>query len=715
MSKLFEQFKNPPREYGIYPIIHGGISQPESNIERIDSGNYAGVVANVPYGKDYPEDAAEWKATEDGFRKYIERNMKLWIYDEKGYPSGSAGGVVLDRNPEYESVGLVCYDYWKTLEGPSPYRADTPDGKLFKALLVPLDGGEAVDITDTVNERGTLYFEIPKGAYRLLTLSIRNLFDGTHAAHSYSEPRRYIDLFSREATTAFINVTHDKYAEILKDEFGKGIRAFFTDEPSLIGWGIPATTYPYLSWSPKFPELFETCYGYGIEKAVVAALNGSGPEFIKRRCDFWEFVSSELSENFFGTIQDWCHKNGLASSGHMLCEEDLIWHVFCYGSYFKCAKRFDWPGIDQLESEPTRLMSDKCIPIARLAASTADVFGLKETFTEASDHSSRCENRQISIEWIRASMNWHYAQGINNITSYYNFGYFSTEQIRDLNQYVSRLGVMLREGVRDSRVAVLYPENAIWSAFTPTAAPFSGNQSEKAIKIKDTFIKVSWELLHRQIDFDYIDEGVINDGEVNDGILSFLSRRYECIVLPTANVMCAKTIAKIIDFMKSGGKVIAIGGIPSIARETGLVGNFNALLAPFCGKDGNLVIVEVESDWKLPNTTALPRTIIVEPSDYHSVLTGAAGNISGSDGVVLSPNILSHIRKDGDKLIVFVCNMSGTTYNGVIKVENGVSCQIADLETGDVTNCVSSATNGRLITALNLKPYDACLYIVETK
>lgn len=78
--------------------------------------------------------------------------------------------------------------------------------------------------------------DIPEGSYHLFMMSSRRLFDGTHAAESYSEPRNYINLCDPNATRAFLEVTHEKYAEKLSDEFGKGIRAFFTDEPSLIAW-----------------------------------------------------------------------------------------------------------------------------------------------------------------------------------------------------------------------------------------------------------------------------------------------------------------------------------------------------------------------------------------------------------------------------------------------------------------------------------------------
>lgn len=157
----------------------------ESKAAKLEKQGFAGIVGNIPYGPHYPDDPKEWEDAEKGFRDYIRRGMKTWIYDEKGYPSGSAGGVVLERHPDrpgIQAVGLYCYEYWRTLTGPISYRADVPGDKLEYAMLLPLDGGEAIDVTSCQNEQGTLYMEIPEGSYHLFMMSSRRLFDGTHAA-----------------------------------------------------------------------------------------------------------------------------------------------------------------------------------------------------------------------------------------------------------------------------------------------------------------------------------------------------------------------------------------------------------------------------------------------------------------------------------------------------------------------------------------------------
>jgi hypothetical protein len=703
-------FDNAPREYGVFPIIHQQMDAYQKVIDKHDANGFAGVVANVAYDESFPDNSEAWKNVETGCRAYIARGMKCWIYDEKGYPSGTAGGAVLDRNPEYEGKEIMCFAYWKTLVGKGRYRSDIPSGKLFRAYLVPLGGSkDALDISGDLNKSGTLHFAIPDGAWRLVILVERRMFDATHAAHSYSEPRRYIDLFNPEATRAFLKVTHEKYKAALKDEFGKGIKAFFTDEPSLIGWNIPDASYPILTWSDTFPVLFKQRYGYDIGRALLAVFLQFGANVIKYRCDFWELTSDMLADSFFGEIQKWCKTNGIASSGHFLEEELLIHHVYCYGSFYRSMKRMDYPGIDQLCSEPSQLMNASVIPIARLIASFADVYDLGETFTEASDHSSRGDNRQISMDWIRASMNWHFALGINNITSYYNFDYFSQSDLVSLNKYVSCIGNVLRQGKRYSKTAVLYPEYAMWASFTPTEKGRNKGQDRIAEELGKTFASVSWELLHRQIDYDYIDEEELVKGDISGGNLLVQKREYSCLVLPCADVMSLKGLEKLLAFIKSGGKIVFAGSIPRFDRETGNKNDLHDQLLIHAAEGKTCMRVDRECFYEADSF--LPRLMQLHPEDIQALLSGHEGSLSGNQPV--SANILSHVRKTGDGFVIFLCNMGCAVYRAQMEIKGTWQGEKGDPLTSAVEPAVFRLEGSSSKVDVVLKAYESIFFLIK--
>lgn len=446
------------------------------------------------------------------------------------------------------------------------------------------------------------------------------------------------------------------------------------------------------------------------------------PELIKRRCDFWDFVADEVAENYFGVIQKWCHENGMFSSGHMLEEERLSAHVYNYGSLYRCAKKMDWPGIDQLDSEPQRLMSTDRIPIARLLSSFADVYGSGESFTEFSDHTSRMENKQIGMNWIKGSVNWHYAMGINNMTSYYNFENFRDDEIKDLNLYTARIGYMIRKGNRYSRTAVLYPEAAIWSSYTPSTLERGVDLSEDTQRVEKTFAKISWELIHRQIDFDYIDEALIQQGTIEDGTLKTSGRKYSCVIFPACHVLSGKTVRIIRKMSDAGIGIVFIGGLPEFSRETGDKAGFYEILSPCLGRP-KFTEIPIATDWSLPGMNKIPaieRPYYVTPDDLSCVLLGAQGTADIKDGEVICADILSHSRKLEDgRMMVFLCNMGGKKYRGHLHIKTGAGAEMYDPEDGDVRVCKSDneylSGDDTLALPVVLRPYQSMIYLTKAE
>jgi hypothetical protein len=71
----------------------------------IDMG-VSGIVTNVKLEK-YLVDEASWEVLRRGVKLAHEMGLRVWIYDEKGYPSGAAGGLVLEQYPGGEAEGLI--------------------------------------------------------------------------------------------------------------------------------------------------------------------------------------------------------------------------------------------------------------------------------------------------------------------------------------------------------------------------------------------------------------------------------------------------------------------------------------------------------------------------------------------------------------------------------------------------------------------------------
>lgn len=567
-KELKQIMDNPDRKYAIYPIIHPRVCDLEL-ADKVNECGFAGVVGNIRYARGFQDDETCWKNAEAGFRKYKDLGMHTWIYDEEGYPSGSAGGYLCEEYPEFIAKGLYCYQSWRPIPAVGPYRASIPDGELWKAVILSADGKEIIDITDKCNENNVLYFDMPPGGWWLIILMKRRLYDGVHNSESYASPRDYINLTDRAAVEKFLEITHENYKKCLSDEFGKSIVATFTDEPSLVSWYDKSGTHPLLTWQEDFPEKFYARYGYDIIEAIVAVLKDCKENCTKLRCDYWEFIADETANNFFKPIQAWCHENSLKSSGHLLGEEQLSFHVLAYGSFYRSMKYLDWPGIDQLHAQPELLIDERNIPFARFVASFADINGENEVFTEFSDHSIRMLKSTAAKEYYYGSVNWHLAMGINNFTSYFSFNGFTKEEVIALNKYTSRMNQLMHKGLRDSDTAVLYPECDMWATMLVKAEGIWNAGGDSFKKVHNNFARISWELLYRMVDFDCVDDELLLSGAIENGALCYKSRRYKNLILPSAFVLRDKTAKRIIELANKGIGVFVLGDVSRISRETG--------------------------------------------------------------------------------------------------------------------------------------------------
>lgn len=73
---------------------------------RLQALGIGGIVLTVSL-TDYLVNAHAWEVLHRGVVLAHDMGFKVWIYDEKGYPSGSAGGLVLKRTPSGEAEGHV--------------------------------------------------------------------------------------------------------------------------------------------------------------------------------------------------------------------------------------------------------------------------------------------------------------------------------------------------------------------------------------------------------------------------------------------------------------------------------------------------------------------------------------------------------------------------------------------------------------------------------
>lgn len=133
------------------------------------------------------------------------------------------------------------------------------------------------------------------------------------------------------AVTRFIELTHERSAKELGTQLDD-VALFFTDEPQLgaaESWMHMALqgALPAVQSCDELPVAFERKKSYPITDALPALFHDVGPPTGRYRHDFYDVYSDLIAANYFGQIQDWCRRHNVPSSGHMLLEESLLFHL----------------------------------------------------------------------------------------------------------------------------------------------------------------------------------------------------------------------------------------------------------------------------------------------------------------------------------------------------------------------------------------------------
>ena len=291
VKHLTEGLQNPSEEFSPIPFWFFNDKPDKDRIKKqladyVEKGVNGlvlhpriGIPREIPYLSD-----ACFQVIKYVVETAAELHMKVVLYDEGMYPSGSAHGMVVATNPEFAARGI-------TITGePGKDRALTelPDDRY---LVLRKTGGTI---------RG-IHFGEDDGE------------DGAPAA---------ADILNPEAVKLFIRLTHDRYYEELKEYFGNTIIGFFTDEPCALGRNAEG----FREWAEGMEREIEEAGG------KLADLEGlfTGEENVTTGI-YRKLIKKHLRETFYKALHDWCEDHGIWLMGHPAesddVEEELYFHV----------------------------------------------------------------------------------------------------------------------------------------------------------------------------------------------------------------------------------------------------------------------------------------------------------------------------------------------------------------------------------------------------
>jgi hypothetical protein len=493
---------------------------------RLLEAGIGGFVANVSF-RNYLRDDMAWDVLRRGVRIAHEEGLRVWIYDEEGYPSGAAGGLVLDKAPSCEAQGLIR----------------------------------------VIGAAGEIRYEVV------------TLYEATHATENFYKKRHYINILDPVAVATFLEVTHDRYARAL-EPIGRYVEAFFTDEPSLISVYIPGEReYPRtLPWHPRVPDEFRARKGYDLLPHRESLFVDVGEMDRKIRCDFYEVIAELCAETYFGGVQKWCHSHHVASSGHLLGEETMVWQTDFDGDPFTCYRKFDIPGIDMILSDPEKIMAKDYFLVPKLAGSASRLQGGRRLMCEISDFFGTMDKHPATMEQMKCTAGILFSFGVTDLCSYYPLsfapehevkaGEFSVKEYRNYTEFAARLNSLFTAGKIGTRVAVVYPIVSLWANFTPSnRSMYEPHPSPEVRFLDGAFTDLCRGLLQQQIDYDIINEESLARASINGNELVVGEQRYDVLVLPPADTIRVRTLETILEFVEGGGSALAHALVPLHAAE----------------------------------------------------------------------------------------------------------------------------------------------------
>ena len=138
MNKLLSSLADPPVEYRAVPFWFINHCPEEKmlreQIRAMREAGFGGVMLHARNGLQPCEYLNErWEKTVRTVLSEVKaQGMQLWLYDELHYPSGPAGGRILDRHPDspiqylelaYEGETVPEGDFARVVKSPKGYMA----------------------------------------------------------------------------------------------------------------------------------------------------------------------------------------------------------------------------------------------------------------------------------------------------------------------------------------------------------------------------------------------------------------------------------------------------------------------------------------------------------------------------------------------------------------------------------------------------------------
>ncbi|MBS5523829.1 MAG: glycoside hydrolase family 2 [Clostridiales bacterium] len=308
------------------------------------------------------------------------RNMKVWILDDAHFPTGYANGKMLEKDDSLckQYLAYNCADVYGpvpeatlNVEGLAHYRPTIRefanpifaeknprkfnDDELFAVVAAKVLEGDTVSketvvLTDKVRD-GWLSWDVPEGVWRIFVV---------YKTRNGGGKTSYINMLDPDSCHVQIEAVYEPHYEHYKEDFGKTIAGFFSDEPAVgntIGFDFDESIgrkKMHLPWNKDMDGMLKERLGGDYAKFLPALWTDMDDTAVagRVRYSYMDSATALISESFSGQIGAWCRAHGVEYIGHIV--EDLNQHSrfgSSMGHFFRAMKGQHMSGIDDIGNQ----------------------------------------------------------------------------------------------------------------------------------------------------------------------------------------------------------------------------------------------------------------------------------------------------------------------------------------------------------------------------
>ncbi len=600
---LFTGFQNPPAE--ARPFVrwwwNGNRLQKEEIVRQLDVLQKAGIggveinpIAMPEEADDLGIEPLTWRSKEwNEMLKFAaleaqKRGMLADLIVGSGWPFG---GEFLEEDETIQRIivnKIPCSGsqqisenleslYRKAVAALTRSYEAAKSHELVFVRLVPVgvqSTEEISELTDEFRKNNRLAFDVPAGNYELVYgILQRSNREVMHGAPGAAGP--VMNHYEHKITRAYLNRLN-KISEDTGTPLSELIRALFCDSIELDG----------ANWTDGFEELFFEAYNYRLEPWFPFIFydpytgypeENYNPEFtdqIKRvRFDYNKLLVKTFLENFTQEFQDFCTELGL------LCRYQAYGTPFLMGMMegnmiADIPESNNWIYSADMDADYWEWNQGHGYMIWNMyAASGGHLTGKKIISNEAMTNIRGVF--KTSLEEIKQHDDMNFITGMNHAVLHgYNYSpekvefpgwirygsYFSERNtwwpwFSNWADYNARLSFIFQNSQPVKSIAILAPEADIWASHGLTRNQFH---------MEPWYGYRLWEPISQAgSSCDYIGQNIIREGKMANGNLTYGPMSYQTILLSGVQSLEPETALSLFEFVKSGGKLVAIGGTPN--------------------------------------------------------------------------------------------------------------------------------------------------------